>query len=147
AQAAGITYRQLDYWARSGWITPRSLEKAGAGRVVRRYGVADVVRLQAFAHLGRAGVDLRQVAPEVSRVQLAAGRLLVFGPLDLRGADPALQLIAEADVQAVVSRPGRWVVYDPGALFARLSQSAPDTHEGDQREALTADHEEEARTA
>jgi hypothetical protein len=133
AQAAGITYRQLDYWDRTGWIKPQQVEKMGAGRPVRRYGTRDVVKLAALAHLGRSGVELRSVAGQVGDSELALGSLLVVGPFDLRGAELQVAIVSEADLQATVSIPGRWVVYDPRPLLARLCSMSESAHEGTSR--------------
>jgi DNA-binding transcriptional MerR regulator len=57
AELAGITYRQLDYWARRGWVAP-SIDR-GTGRAARRlYSADDVVRLAALGHFGRARADV-----------------------------------------------------------------------------------------
>lgn len=48
AELAGVTYRQLAYWARRGWVTP-SATTTGADRR-RRYRRTEVVRLAALGH-------------------------------------------------------------------------------------------------
>ena len=56
-ELAGVTYRQLDYWARRGWVSP-SVD-TGLGRAGRRlYHPGDVVRLAALGHFGQAGLDV-----------------------------------------------------------------------------------------
>lgn len=55
AKRAGITYRQLDFWTRSGYITmTRSAAGSGSQRVFSESEVAVVKRL---AMLVRAGVS------------------------------------------------------------------------------------------
>lgn len=58
--AAGITYRQLDYWARTGLIAPSLAEAHGSGSK-RWYSFADLVELRVVAQLLVAGVDLRKI--------------------------------------------------------------------------------------
>jgi DNA-binding transcriptional MerR regulator len=58
--AVGITYRQLDYWARTGLIAPSLAEAHGSGSK-RWYSFADLVELRVVAQLLAAGVDLRKI--------------------------------------------------------------------------------------
>ena len=56
---AGITYRQLDYWARTGGLTP-SIRGADGPGTARLYSSDDVKRARAagqLAHLGIRGVQ------------------------------------------------------------------------------------------
>lgn len=48
---AGITYRQLDYWARSDLLRPSAAEAAGSGSA-RRYSALDVRILRVVSQLG-----------------------------------------------------------------------------------------------
>ncbi|GAA1910630.1 hypothetical protein GCM10009737_10080 [Nocardioides lentus] len=56
--AAGITYRQLDYWARTGLVEP-SL-RGGSGRQ-RLYSHHDILMLRVIKRLLDAGVSLQQI--------------------------------------------------------------------------------------
>src|SRR5215204_6590432 len=56
----GITYRQLDYWARTGLVTP-SVRAADGSGTQRLYGFTDVVELRIIKRLLDAGVSLRQI--------------------------------------------------------------------------------------
>ncbi len=56
----GITYRQLDYWARTGLLTP-SMSPEGTGSGTRRlYSYQDIVRLRVIKQLLDAGVSLQK---------------------------------------------------------------------------------------
>lgn len=59
-RAVGITYRQLDYWARTGLVTP-SVRDAGGSGTQRLYGFTDVVHLRIVKRLLDAGVSLQQI--------------------------------------------------------------------------------------
>ena len=50
----GITYRQLDYWARTGLVTP-SVRAADGSGTQRLYGFTDVVELRIIKRLLDAG--------------------------------------------------------------------------------------------
>ena len=67
----GITYRQLDYWARTGLITP-SLQKATGSGSQRLYGFADIVQLKVVKRLLDAGMSLKKIrkAMDILRAEL-----------------------------------------------------------------------------
>ena len=56
----GITYRQLDYWARTGLVTP-SIREAGGSGTQRLYSFKDLVQLRVIKKLIDAGVTLQRV--------------------------------------------------------------------------------------
>ncbi len=56
----GITYRQLDYWARTGLIIPSIQEAAGSGSQ-RLYSFTDVVQLKVIKRLRDAGMSLPKI--------------------------------------------------------------------------------------
>lgn len=113
ANIAGVTYRQLDYWSRKGWVVPAHVERVSAGRQVRRYGEADVLRLAALAHLGRSGLDVAFFGPRVGKLDLVKG-LMVVGP------ETELDVVAASDLRGHLSQPGRYVVFDPEPLRRNL---------------------------
>lgn len=60
AKVVGITYRQLDYWARTNLIRPSLNDAAGSGSR-RRYSYNDLLELKAIKKLLDAGIKLEQV--------------------------------------------------------------------------------------
>ena len=58
--AAGITYRQLDYWARTGLVVPSVRVAAGSG-TQRLYGFRDILVLKVVKRLLDTGVSLQQI--------------------------------------------------------------------------------------
>lgn len=56
----GIIYRQLDYWARTGLVTP-SIEAAHGSGTQRLYSFSDLVELRVIRQLLDAGVHLSKV--------------------------------------------------------------------------------------
>jgi DNA-binding transcriptional MerR regulator len=54
----GITYRQLDYWARTGLLHPSISQARGSGSQ-RRYSYSDLVQLKVIKRLLDAGVSLQ----------------------------------------------------------------------------------------
>ena len=66
-----ITYRQLDYWARTGLITP-SIQSAHGSGSQRRYSFTDIVQLKVVKRLLDAGMSLKKIrqAMEILAEQL-----------------------------------------------------------------------------
>ena len=67
-QAAGITYRQLDYWARTGLVVP-SLRSAKGSGSARLYSFKDILVLRVVKKLLDAGVSLQQVRTAVGQLK------------------------------------------------------------------------------
>lgn len=72
-----ITYRQLDYWARTGLLRPSLRQAAGSGSQ-RLYSFTDVVQLKVIKRLLDAGMSLKKIrsAVEILREQLASDKPL-----------------------------------------------------------------------
>ena len=60
AEIAGITYRQLDYWARTDLVRPSLARATGSGSR-RRYSYRDLLELRAVKSLLDAGIRLELV--------------------------------------------------------------------------------------
>ncbi|MFI6519444.1 MerR family transcriptional regulator [Spirillospora sp. NPDC050679] len=66
--AAGITYRQLDYWARTGLVTPSVRAAHGSGSQ-RLYSFRDILVLKVVKRLLDTGVSLQQIRTAVTHLQ------------------------------------------------------------------------------
>ena len=60
AEIVGITYRQLDYWARTDLIRPSLVDAKGSGSR-RRYSYRDLLELKVIKALLDAGIKLESV--------------------------------------------------------------------------------------
>ncbi len=60
AKVVGITYRQLDYWARTDLIRPSLTDASGSGSR-RRYSYKDLLELRVIKTLLDAGIKLESV--------------------------------------------------------------------------------------
>lgn len=67
-RAAGVTYRQLDYWARTGLVEPSVRNPSGSGNH-RLYSFRDILVLKVVKRLLDTGVSLQQI-----RIAVAALR-------------------------------------------------------------------------
>ena len=65
--AVGITYRQLDYWARTGLLQPSVRAAKGSGSQ-RLYSFKDILVLKIVKKLLDAGVSLQQVRTAVTQL-------------------------------------------------------------------------------
>jgi DNA-binding transcriptional MerR regulator len=66
--AAGITYRQLDYWARTGLVEPSIRNAAGSGSQ-RLYSFTDILVLKVVKRLLDTGVSLQNIRTAVSHLR------------------------------------------------------------------------------
>ena len=66
--AAGITYRQLDYWARTGLVEPSVREAAGSG-TSRLYSFRDILSLKIVKKLLDAGVSLQNIRTAIATLR------------------------------------------------------------------------------
>jgi DNA-binding transcriptional MerR regulator len=66
--AAGITYRQLDYWARTGLVEP-TVRTAGGSGTQRLYSFRDILLLKVIRRLLDAGVSLQQIRTAVHHLR------------------------------------------------------------------------------
>ncbi len=66
--AAGITYRQLDYWARTGLVEPSVRPATGSG-TKRLYGFRDILVLKVVKRLLDTGVSLQQIRQAVQHLR------------------------------------------------------------------------------
>ena len=63
--AAGISYRQLDYWARTGLVEPSVRPARGSGSQ-RLYGFRDILVLRVVKRLLDTGISLQQIRAAVA---------------------------------------------------------------------------------
>jgi len=66
--AAGISYRQLDYWARTGLVEPTVRSATGSGSQ-RLYGFRDILVLKIVKRLLDAGVSLQNIRSAVKHLR------------------------------------------------------------------------------
>jgi DNA-binding transcriptional MerR regulator/predicted RNase H-like HicB family nuclease len=108
-ELTGITYRNLDYWARTGLV--RSSIKQAAGRGTRRvYAFEDLVALRVVGRLREAGVPLQAIRKAVLYLKQRAERPLTTLALIAHGRrilslteDPKKMVEATAGGQVVIA--------------------------------------------
>jgi len=85
----GITYRQLDYWARTDLIRPSLADAKGSG-TQRRYAYTDLVELKVIKSLLDAGVTLRSARTAIEYLRTNLGEDIATASLVLNGAGSVL---------------------------------------------------------
>lgn len=84
ARIVGITYRQLDYWARTDLVRPSLTDASGSGSR-RSYSYRDLLELRVIKSLLDAGIRLEAVRQAFSYlrehvdVDIAAAHLVISG--------------------------------------------------------------------
>ncbi|MGH9021654.1 MAG: MerR family transcriptional regulator [Acidimicrobiia bacterium] len=85
----GITYRQLDYWARTDLVRPSVADARGSG-THRLYSFRDLVELKVIRHLLDAGISLRTARKAILYLRSNLGEELASASLVLNGATSLL---------------------------------------------------------
>ena len=85
----GITYRQLDYWARTNLLRPSITDASGSGSQ-RRYSYRDVLELKVIKRLLDAGLKLQQARQAIECLRGDLGADLASSQLVLAGSRSVL---------------------------------------------------------
>lgn len=93
----GITYRQLDYWARTGLLRPSLADAKGSGSQ-RLYSYRDLIELKVVKQLLDAGVSLQRARKAIECLRGSLGGDVAASSLVLAGAD---SLLARTDGEVV----------------------------------------------
>jgi DNA-binding transcriptional MerR regulator len=93
----GITYRQLDYWARTDLLRPSLAEARGSG-TQRRYSYRDLLELKVIKRLLDAGLALQSVRRAVDYLRENLGEDVAAANLVLNGSE---SLLATTDEEIV----------------------------------------------
>ena len=139
----GITYRQLDYWARTNLIRPSIADAKGSGSQ-RRYSYRDLVDLKVIKSLLDAGVSLQSARQAVGYLRDHLGEDLSSAKLVLNG--PGSVLVRNDGELVDLMRKGQGVfsiVALDGVkeeLDAAITELRPSTAPGDATAAPAAAH-------
>jgi DNA-binding transcriptional MerR regulator len=103
----GITYRQLDYWARTELLCPSLQEAKGSG-TQRRYSYRDLLELKVINQMLRAGISLQSVRRAVEYLRENLGEDVASASLVLSETESVL---ARSDGELIdVLRGGQGVL-------------------------------------
>jgi DNA-binding transcriptional MerR regulator len=85
AEIVGITYRQLDYWARTDLVRPSVHDAAGSGSR-RRYGYQNLLELKVIKTLLDAGIRLESVREAFVYLRESLGEDVASANLVINGS-------------------------------------------------------------
>ena len=100
----GITYRQLDYWARTDLLRPSISEARGSG-TQRRYSYRDLLELKVIKRLLDAGVSLKSARRAIDCLR-ESGEDLATANLVLSGTSSVLAFTGQEIVDLVKGGQG-----------------------------------------
>lgn len=87
AEAARVSYRQLDHWVGNGWLT--IADRAPGSGSIRRWTPDDVLHARVFAELVHAGVLPSAAAEAMPSARIGSrGFVVELGGLDIIGTLP-----------------------------------------------------------
>lgn len=119
----GLPYSTLDYWVRTGLITPSVREGSGR-RKTRRWSVLDVVSLRALKELREAGAPVRLLIVARNHLATRWGSTLTAKMLFWDGGD-VVHLDEWDNLISLVKHPGQGalkVVALPVGTYAQEAQ-------------------------
>jgi DNA-binding transcriptional MerR regulator len=125
----GISYRQLDYWARTDLVRPSLADAKGSG-TQRRYSYRDLVRLKVVKNLLDAGVKLATARKAIEYLTDDLGESLETASIVLDGANSILARTGDDLVDLVRRGQGVLNIVPLGSVVHELDASihelAPD---------------------
>ena len=89
AEIVGITYRQLDYWARTDLVRPSVTDAAGSGSR-RQYSYRDLLELKVIKSLLDSGIKLESVRGVFDYLREQLGEDIASAQLVISGATAIL---------------------------------------------------------
>lgn len=101
AEIVGITYRQLDYWARTDLIRPSLADASGSG-TRRRYSYKDLLELKVIKRLLDAGIRLESIRDAFEYLRESLGEDVASAHLVISGTSAVL--VREGELVDVVNR-------------------------------------------
>jgi len=89
AEIVGITYRQLDYWARTDLVRPTLADAKGSGSR-RRYSYRDLLELKLIKTMLDSGIKLESVRDAFSYLRTNLGEEVASARLVIAGSSAVL---------------------------------------------------------
>ncbi len=105
AEIVGISYRQLDYWARTDLIRPSLTDAAGSGSR-RQYSYRNLLELKVVKNLLDSGIRLEQVREIFTYLQDELGEDIATANLVVNGSQPTLVRSGEEVIDLLQSGQG-----------------------------------------
>jgi len=134
----GVTYRQLDYWARTDLVTPSITAAQGSGSK-RTYAYSDVLEVKVIKSLLTSGVSLGRARQAVECLRNSLGADLASSSLVLSDAGSVLARDDDDLVDLLRGGQGVFNIVPMANVVAELTTTI--------RQTQLATSERESRTA
>ena len=116
----GVTYRQLDYWARTKLVTPSITAAAGSG-TKRTYSYGDLLEVKVIKSLLTSGLSLARARQAVECLRTALNADLASSSLVLSDAGSVLARTDGDLVDLLRGAQGVFNIIPLGGVVAELS--------------------------
>jgi DNA-binding transcriptional MerR regulator len=121
ARLTGAAYKNMDYWARTGLLTPSIADATGTGSQ-RRYSFGDLIALKVVVRLRAAGISLQGLRRVAQYLQ---GRIPAASFADVYLVSDGIDVFEKRghELISTLRQPGQvafaWIV-DVGAVVEEL---------------------------
>lgn len=119
AEIVGISYRQLDYWARTDLVRPSLAEAQGSGSR-RRYSYRDLLELKVIKQLLDAGIKLESVRQVFSYLREQLGEDIATANLVIHGRNSVVVASGDELVDVLQSGQGVFNVLALGGVKSQV---------------------------
>src|SRR4249920_2907875 len=134
----GITYRQLDYWARTDLVRPSICDANGSG-TQRLYSYTDLVELKVIKRLLDADISLQAARKAIEYLREQLGADLASAHLVLDGSNTVLVQTGDQIVDLLRNGQGVLNIVSLGPVVTDLASELHDV-EPEERVAVSPDH-------
>ena len=130
---SGVAYKRLDYWSRSGFITPSVIAPEGGNKARRRYGFQDIIELTVARKLRDVGFSLQALRQIQKMLRRDYHAPFAEAWLISDGHDVFELCKKRAQIVSVLRRPGQLclptMVLDVGATVQELMELTAAHHQ------------------
>ena len=123
----GITYRQLDYWARTGLLTPSISAAKGSG-TQRRYSYRDVLELKVIKQLLDAGLSLTSARKAVECLRADLGEDVSSANLIINGTGSVIANSGEELIDILRGGQGVLSLVPMSGVVSELDAAITELH-------------------
>jgi DNA-binding transcriptional MerR regulator len=126
---SGVTYRQLDYWARTGLVMPSVTPATGSGSK-RAYSYGDVLEVKVIKSLLTSGVSLSRARQAVECLRSSLGADLAASSLVLSDSGSVLAANDGELVDLLRGGQGVFNIVQLGNVVAELTSELSKSEKG-----------------
>ena len=135
----GITYRQLDYWARTELIRPSLSDASGSG-TRRRYSYRDLLKLKAVKALIDAGIRLALIRRVFEFLEEKLDEDVVQVNLVIQGSSVMVQRGEEEIIDLIRNGQGVLNILPLAVVKEDLDAKIVELFPGDEKSNIEVDH-------